>query len=117
MRNKEKKFESNEKAKVSYEGIENILSEAPVLGIVKEKRSACPRHGCLIGWHFWTFASGKRVERMNCSPSLPTSHSSKVLSKNERNYGAPKAEVFVVVTFVKHFCLVSRREIFWINRH
>ena len=44
-------------------------------------------------------------------------YSSKVMSKNERKNGAPKAEVFVVVTFVKHFCRVNRREIFWINRH
>ena len=41
------------------------------------------------------------MERKNSSPSI--AYGSKVLSDTEMKYGAPKAEIFAVVTFVEKY--------------
>ena len=58
-------------------------------------------HGCVGSSDFWNSPSGTRMEREN---SLETnSYGSKVLSDTEMKYGAPKAEMFAVVTFVEKY--------------
>ena len=101
MRNKGKKFEWNEEAQVAFENIKRELCEAPVLGMPTEKgmyvldtdASVVAISGILHQEQEW---NGRTVLR-------PIAYGSKVLSDTEMKYGAPKAEMFAVVTFVEKY--------------
>ena len=99
MRNKGKKFEWNDEAQVVFENIKRELCEAPVLGMPTEKgmyvldtdASVVAISGILHQEQEW---NGRTVLR-------PIAYGSKVLSDTEMKYGATKAEMFAVVTFVE----------------
>ena len=101
MRNKGKKFEWNDEADVAFENIKRELCEAPVLGMPTEKginvldtdASVVAISGILHQEQEW---KGRTVLR-------PIAYGSKVLSDTEMKYGAPKAEMFAVVTFVEKY--------------
>ena len=98
MRNKGKKFTWTDEAQVSFENIKRELCEAPVLGMPTEKgmfvldtdASVVAVSGILHQEQEW---NGRTVLR-------PIAYGSKVLSDTEMKYGAPKAEMFAVITFV-----------------
>ena len=101
MRHKGKKFTWNNAAEESFQRIKKELSEAPVLGMPTEKgmyvldtdASVVATSGILHQEQEW---NGKTVLR-------PIAYGSKVLSDTEMKYGAPKAEMFAVVTFVEKY--------------
>ena len=101
MRNKGKKFTSTDEAQVAFENIERELCEAPVLGMPTEKgmfvldtdASVVAISGILHQKQEW---NGRTVLR-------PIAYGSKVLSDTEMKYGAPKAEMFAVITFVEKY--------------
>ena len=99
LSNKGKKFEWNEEAQAAFEILKRELCEAPVLGMPTEKgmyvlhtdASVVAISGTMYQEQEW---NGRTVLR-------PIAYGSKVLSDAEMNYGAPKAEMFAVVTFVE----------------
>ena len=101
MRHKGKKFTWNNAAEESFQRIKKELCEAPVLGMPTEKgmyvletdESVVAISGILHQEQEW---NGKTVLR-------PKAYGSKVLSDTEMKYGAPKAEMFAVVTFVEKY--------------
>ena len=101
MRNKGKKFTWTDEAQVSFENIKRALCEAPVLGMPTEKgmfvldtdASVVVISGILHQEQEW---NGRTVLR-------PIAYRSKVLSDTEMKYGAPKAEMFAVITFVENY--------------
>ena len=101
MRHKGKKFTWNNAAEESFQRIKKELCEAPVLGMPTEKgmyvldtdASVVAISGILHQEQKW---NGKTVLR-------PIAYGSKVLSDTEMKYGAPKAEIFAVVTFVEKY--------------
>ena len=101
MRNKGEKFEWNDEALVAFENIKRELCEAPVLGMPTEKgmyvldtdASVVAISGRLHQEQEWI---GRTVLR-------PIAYGCKVLSDTEMKYGAPKAEMFAVVTFVEKY--------------
>ena len=101
MRNKGKKFTWTDEAQVSFENIKRELCEAPVLGMPTEKgifvldtdASLVAISGILHQEQEW---NGRTVLR-------PIAYGSKVLSDTEMKYGAPKAEMFAVITFVQKY--------------
>ena len=101
MRNKGKKFTRTDEAKVSFENIKRELCEAPVLGMPTEKgmfvldtdASVVAISGILHQEQEW---NGRTVLR-------PIAYGSKVLCDTELKYGAPKAEMFAVITFVEKY--------------
>ena len=101
MRHKGKKFTWNNAAEESFQRIKKELCEAPVLGMLTEKgmyvldtdASVVAISGTLHQEQEW---NGKTVLR-------PIAYGSKVLSDTEMKYGAPKAEMFAVVTFVEKY--------------
>ena len=101
MRNKGKKFNWTDEAQVSFENIKRELCEAPVLGMPTEKgmfvldtdASVVAISGILHQEQEW---NGRTVLR-------PIAYGSKVLSDTEMKYGAPKAEMFAVITFVEKY--------------
>ena len=101
MRHKGKKFTWNNAAEESFQRIKKELCEAPVLGMPTEKgmyvldtdASVVAISGFLHQEQEW---NGKTVLR-------PIAYGSKVLSDTEMKYGAPKAEMFAVVTFVEKY--------------
>ena len=107
MRNKGKKFEWNDEAQVAFENIKRELCEAPVLSMPTEKSmyvldtdaSVVAISEILHQKQEW---NGRTVLR-------PIAYGSKVLSETEMKYGAPKAAMFALVTFVEKYraCLGS----------
>ena len=101
MRHKGKKFTRNNAAEESFQRTKKELYEAPVLGIPTEKgmyvldtdASIVAISGILHHEQEW---NGKTV-------LSPIAHGSKVLSDTEMKNGAPKAEMFAVVTFVEKY--------------
>ena len=101
MRHKGKKFMWNSAAEESFQRIKKELCEAPVLGMPTEKgmyvldmnASVVAISGILHQEQEW---NGKTVLR-------PIAYWSKVLRYTEMKYGAPKAEMFAVVTFVEKY--------------
>ena len=101
MRNKGKKFTWTDEAQVSSENIKRELCEAPVLGMPTEKKkfvldtdaSVVAISGIVHQEQEW---NGRTVLR-------PIAYGSKVLSDTELKYGAPKAEMFAVITFVEKY--------------
>ena len=101
MRNKGKKFEWNGEAQAAFENIKRELCEAPVLGMPTEKgayvldtdASVIAISGILHHEQEW---NGRTVLRA-------ISYGSKILSDAEMNHGAPKAEMFAVVTLVEKY--------------
>ena len=101
MRNKSKKFTWTDEAQVSFENIKRELCEAPVLRMPTEKgmfvldtdASVFPISGILHQEQEW---NGRTVLR-------PIAYGSKVLSDTEMKYGAPKAEIIAVITFVEKY--------------
>ena len=101
MRNKGKNLEMNEEAQAAFENIERELCNAPVLGMPTEKglyvldtdASLVAISGILHQEQEW---NGRTVLR-------PIAYGSKVLSDTEMIYGAPKAELFAVVTIVEKY--------------
>ena len=101
MRNKGKKFEWNYEAHVAFENIKRELCEAPVLCMPTENgmyvldtdASVIAISGILHQEQEW---NGRTVIR-------PIAYGSKVLSDTEMKYGAPKAEMFAVVSFVEKY--------------
>ena len=101
MRHKGKKFTWKNTAEESFQRIKKELSEAPVLGMPTENgmyvletvASVVAISGILHQEQEW---NGKSVLR-------PIAYGSKVLSDTEMKYGAPKAEIFVLVIFVEKY--------------
>ncbi|XP_063711546.1 uncharacterized protein LOC134839852 [Symsagittifera roscoffensis] len=101
MRNREKKSELNEESQAAFENIKRELCEAPVLGMPTEKgmylletdASVVATLGILHQEREW---NGRTVLR-------PIAYGNKVLSDTEMKYGAPKAEMFAVITFVEKY--------------
>ena len=101
MRNKGKKFTWTDEAQVSFENIKRELCEAPVLGMPTEKgkfvldtdASVVAISGILHQEQEW---NGRTV-------LCPIAYGSKVLSDTEMKYGAPKVEMFAVITFVEKY--------------
>ena len=101
MRNKGKKFTWTDEAQVSFENIKRELCEAPVLGMPTEKgmfvldtdASVVAISGILHQEQEW---NGRTVLR-------PIAYGSKILSDTEMKYGAPRAEMFAVITFVEKY--------------
>ena len=101
MRNKGKKFTWTDEAQVSFENIKRELCEAPVLGMPTEKgmfvlhtdASVVAISGILHQEQEW---NGRTV-------LCPIAYGSEVLSDTEMKYGAPKAEMFAVITFVEKY--------------
>ena len=101
MRHKGKNFTWNNAVEESFQRIKKELCEAPVLGMPTEKgmyvldtdASVVAISGILYQEQEW---NGKTVLR-------PIAYGSKVLSYTETKYGAPKAEMFTVVTFVEKY--------------
>ena len=101
MRNKGKKLTWTDEAEVSFENIKRELCEASVLGMSPEKgmfvldtdASVVAISGILHQEQEW---NGRTVLR-------PIAYGSKVLSDTEMKYGAPKAEMFAVITFVEKY--------------
>ena len=101
MRHKGKKFTWNNAAEESFQRTKKELCEAPVLGMPTEKgmyvldtdASVVSISGILHQEQEW---NGKTILR-------PIAYGSKVLSDTEMKYGAPKAEMFAVVTFVEKY--------------
>ena len=96
-----KKFTWNNAAEESFQRTKKELCEAQVLGMPAEKgmyvldtvASVVAISGILHQEQEW---NGKTVLR-------PIAYGSKVLSDTEMKYGAPKAEMFVAVTFVENY--------------
>ena len=99
MRPKGKKFMWNNAAEQSFQRIKKELFNAPVLGMPMEMyrldmdASVSAISGILHQEQEW---NGKTVLR-------PIAYGSKVLSFTEMKNGAPKAEMFAVVTFVEKY--------------
>ena len=99
MRNKGKKFEWNDEAQIAFENLKRELCEEPVLGMPTEKgmyfldtdASVVAISGILHQEQEW---NGRTVLH-------PIAYDSKVFSDTEMKYGATKAEMFAVVTFVE----------------
>ena len=97
--NKRKNFERNKKAQEAFEKIKRERCEAPVLGMPTEKStnvldtdaSVVAISGILRQEREWNWRTVLR----------PIAYGSKVLSDTEMKYGAPKPEMFAVVTFVE----------------
>ena len=81
-----------EEAQAAFENIEREMSEAPVLGMSTEK-------GMYV---LDTDASVLAISGI-LHQKQEWNGSSKVLSDTEMKYGAPKAEMFAVVTFVEKY--------------
>ena len=102
-RNKGKKFCWTDEAQVlvSFENIKRELCEALVLGMPTEKGvfvlnidvSVVAISGILHQEQEW---NGRTVLR-------PIAYGGKVLSDTEVKYGAPKAEMFAMITFVEEY--------------
>ena len=125
MRNTGKKFEWTEKAQAAFKNTKRVLCEAPVLGMPTEKSryvldtdaSVVAISGILHQEQEW---SGRTVLR-------PIAYGSKVLSDTEMKYGAPKAEIFAVVTVVGKYqaylgsalfkLRVDKRALFWLKTY
>ena len=117
MRNIGKIFEWNEEAQAAFENIKRELYEAPVLGMPKEKgmyvldtdASVVAISGVLHQEQEW---NGRTV-------LSPNAYGSKVLSDTETKFGAPRAELFAVVTFVEKYCayLVDKRALSWLKTY
>ena len=109
MRHKCKKFTWNNAAEESFQRIKKKLCEAPVLGMPTEKgiyvldtnAAAVAISGIHHQEQEW---NGKTVLR-------PIPYGSKVLSDTEMKHGAPKAEMFAVVTFVEKYRALRQRAI------
>ena len=101
MSNKGKKFKWNETAQKIFENIKREHFEAPVLIMPTEK-------GMYV---LDTYASALAISRIlhqeqewNGRTVLrQIAYGSKVLKDTEMKYGAPKAEMFAVVTFVEKY--------------
>ena len=101
MRNKGKKSEWNKEVQAAFENINRELCEAPVLGMPTEKgmyvldtdATVVAISGILHQEKEW---NGRTVLR-------PIAYGSKVLSDTEIKYGALKAEMFAVVTFMEKY--------------
>ena len=101
MRSKGKKFKWSGEAQTAFENIKRELCEAPVLCMPTEKgmhvldtdASIVAISGILHQEQEW---NGRTVLR-------PIAYGSKLLNYTEMKYGAPKAEMFAVVTFVEKY--------------
>ena len=125
MRHKGKNLTWNNAAEESFQRIKKELCEAPVLGMPMEKgmyvldtdASVVAISGILHQKQEW---NGKTVLR-------PIAYGSKVLSDTEMKYGAAKAEMFAVVTFVEKYkaylgsepfkLRVDNRALSWLKRY
>ena len=100
-RNRGNKFSWTDEAQVSFENVKRELCEAPVLGMPTEKgifvldtdAPVVAISGILHQEQKW---KGRTVLR-------PIAYGSKVLSDTEMKCGAPKAEMFAVITFVEKY--------------
>ena len=101
MRNEGKIFTWTDEAQVLFENIKRELCEAPVLCGPTEKgmfvldtdASMVAISGILHQEQEW---NGRTVLR-------PIAYASKVLNDTEKKYGAPKAEMFAVITFLEKY--------------
>ena len=101
MRNKGKKIEWNDEAQVAFENIKRELCEAPVLGMPTEKGiNVLDTDASVLAI---TGILHQEQERNGRTVLRPIAYGSKVLSDTEMKYGAPKAEMYAVVTFVEKY--------------
>ena len=98
MRNKGKKSSWTDEAQVSFVNLKRELCEAPVLGMLTEKGMfVLDRDASVVA----LLAKLYQEQEWNGRTNLrPIAYGSKVLSDTEIKYGAPKAEMFAVITSV-----------------
>ena len=115
MRHKGKKFTWNNAAEETFQRIKKELCEAPVLGMATEKRmyvldtdASVVAISCIL--HQEQAWNGKTVLR-------PIAYGRKVLSDTEMMYGALKAKMFAVVTFVENHKANLGSELFKMRVH
>ena len=102
MRNKSKKFGWTDEDQVSFENIKRELCEAPVLGMPTEKGMfVLDTDASVVA--ISVISGILRQEQVGNGRTVlrPKAYGSKVLSDTGKKYGAPKAEVFAVITFVE----------------
>ena len=98
MRHKSKKFTGTNAAEESFQRIKKELCEAPVLGMPTEKGMYVLDTDASV-----VAISGILHQEQEWTVLRPIAYGSKVLSDTEVKYGAPKAEMFAVVTFVEKY--------------
>ena len=110
MRNKGKKFSWTDEAQVSFENIKRELCEAPVLRMSTEKGMFVLDTDASI---FSISDILQQEQEWNWRTALrPIAYGSKVLSDTEMKYGAPKAEMFAVITFDEKYTAYLRSAAF-----
>ena len=131
MRHKGKKFTWNNAAEESFQRLKTELGEAPVLGMPTEKgifvldtdASVVAISGILHQEQEWNRKTVMRPIAYVIHSILST----KVLSDTGMKHGAPKAEMFAVVTFVENYraylgsepfkLRVDNRALSWLKTH
>ena len=101
MRNKGKNFTWTDEAQISFENVKRELCEAPVLGMPTEKLMFVLDTDASV-----VVISGKLHQEQEWNERTVlcrTAYGSKVLSDTEMKYGAPKAEILAVITFVEKY--------------
>ena len=71
--------------------------------VANGERDVRAGYGCVGIRDFWNSPSRTKMEREGRTVLRPIAYGSKVLSDTEMKYGAPKAEMFAVVTFVAKY--------------
>ena len=95
MTNKGKKITWTDEAQVSFENTKSELCEALILGMLTEKvMSVLDTDASVVA---------KEQEWNGRTVLRPLGYGSKILSDTEMKYGAPKAEMFAVITFVEKY--------------
>ena len=101
MRHKGKKFTWTNAAEESFQRTKTELCEAPVLGMPTEKGMYVLDTDASVvaisGIHH------QEQERNGKTVLRPIAYGRKVLSDTDMEYGAPKAKIIAVVTFVEKY--------------
>ena len=122
-RNRGKKFCWNDEAQVSFEKIKQKFCETLVLGKPTEKVMFVLDTDASVVAIWGILQQEQQGSRRTVLRSL--AYGSKVLSDTEMEYGAPKAEMFEVITFVGKYraylgsapfkLRVDNRALAWLN--
>ena len=98
---KGKKVRMGEEAEAAFENMKRELCEAPVLGMPTEKGMyVLDTNASVVAISVKLHQEQKGNRR---TVLRPIAYGSKLLSDTEMKYGAPKAEMFAVVTFVEKY--------------
>ena len=94
MRHKGKKLTWNKAIEESFQRTKRELCEAPVL-----EWHVCPKHRRFSGRDIWHTPSRARMERQDCFETNSIQEQNP--ERHGDKYGALKAEMFAVITFVE----------------